>query len=305
VTRVLVTAGVGALGAAIARRLLRDPDFEVRISDRRPAPDWMREGCEVHAGDLREPDQALAAVHGCSHVVLLGGLDGAGAGPYAVWEGHQALCAAMVRAALEAGPERMVHVSSAVVFERAGSFPTPEEHLADCPPPRSAAGWAALAGEAWLRTAHAEHGLPFTICRPSDPYGPAAVLEPLRQAVEHQRPLVVRGAPEHTRTPTHLEDVADGIVAAMAHPAGLNEDFNIAAPEELTVAEIARLCWEAAGNDPAALELEPVPGDADVARRWPSGEKAERLLGWQARIRPREGIARTVAWLTEHEGVKT
>jgi UDP-glucose 4-epimerase len=34
-------------------------------------------------------------------------------------------------------------------------------------------------------------------------------------------------------------------------------------------------------------------------RRWPSVEKATRLLGWEARIGVHEGIARTVAWLRE------
>ncbi len=32
-------------------------------------------------------------------------------------------------------------------------------------------------------------------------------------------------------------------------------------------------------------------------RRWPSVEKAERLLGWEAQIGVREGIAQTVDWL--------
>ena len=49
----LVTGGAGTIGAAVVRRLLRDPDYEVRVSDQRPAPQWMREGCEVHTGDLR------------------------------------------------------------------------------------------------------------------------------------------------------------------------------------------------------------------------------------------------------------
>jgi nucleoside-diphosphate-sugar epimerase len=34
-----------------------------------------------------------------------------------------------------------------------------------------------------------------------------------------------------------------------------------------------------------------------VVRRWPSVEKAERLLGWKARIGVREGIAQTADWL--------
>ena len=304
--RVLVTAGAGALGAALARRLLRDPDFEVRVSDRRAAPDWMREGCEVHTGDLRDPEQARAAVRGCSHVVLLAPqdrLEDAAAAPHSIWEMHNELYGAMVRAALGAGLERLVHVSSAVVFERAERFPTPEGHLPDCPPPRSAYGWAALAGEVWCRTAHDEHGLPFTICRPCDAYGPEAVPEPLRLALDGVRPLPLGGVPGHTRTPTHLSDVADGIVAAMAHARGVNDDFNLAAAEELTVAEIARICWEAAGNDPDDFELAAAEsGPADVPRRWPSAEKAERVLGWTARIDARDGIARTATWLRTQQG---
>ncbi|MEJ7826479.1 MAG: NAD-dependent epimerase/dehydratase family protein, partial [Solirubrobacteraceae bacterium] len=50
----LVTGGAGTIGAAVVRRLLRDPDHEVRVSDQREAPQWMREGCEVHTGDLRD-----------------------------------------------------------------------------------------------------------------------------------------------------------------------------------------------------------------------------------------------------------
>ena len=64
--RVLVTGGAGTIGAAVVRRLLRDPDFEVRVSDQRQAPDWMREGCEVHTGDLRVLDEAREATRGCT-----------------------------------------------------------------------------------------------------------------------------------------------------------------------------------------------------------------------------------------------
>ena len=41
-SRVLVTGGAGTIGAAVVRRLLRDPDYDVRVSDQRPAPQWIR-----------------------------------------------------------------------------------------------------------------------------------------------------------------------------------------------------------------------------------------------------------------------
>ena len=95
-----------------------------------------------------------------------------------------------------------------------------------------------------------------------------------------------------------MDDIADGIAAALTHEAAVGEDFNVSATEELTVREIAEIIWEACGNDPAELELEHLPSfEVDVQRRWPSTDKARELLGWEARIGVREGIADTVAWL--------
>lgn len=78
----------------------------------------------------------------------------------------------------------------------------------------------------------------------------------------------------------------------------MNEDFNISAARELPVAEIARIVWEACGKNPEDFALAHLPSFAvDVQRRWPSVEKARKLLGWQARIEVEDGIAATVEWL--------
>ena len=86
----------------------------------------------------------------------------------------------------------------------------------------------------------------------------------------------------------------------MGSPHGLNEDFNISASRELTVAEIARIIWEACGEDPEDFALAHLPTVAvDVQRRWPSVEKARELLGWQSQIEVEDGIAATVEWLRD------
>jgi UDP-glucose 4-epimerase len=315
VARVLVTGGAGMIGSAVVRRLLRDPDWEVRVSDQRAVPDWMREGCEVHTGDLRELDQAREAMRGCSHVIHLAAIVGGIANfhklPHTLTEVNNALYNAIVHAALDHSVERFVYVSSSMVFEQATQYPTPEEHLLECPMPRSAYGFSKLTGEVYVRAAHDEHGLPWTICRPFNAYGPGEMPED-EPGIAHMVPDVIRkcltlpeGAPlpifgdgTQTRTLTHVDDIADGLVTAMASPAGLNEDFNVSAAREMTVAEIAGVIWEACGRDPAAFALEHLPSfEVDVVRRWPSVEKAERLLGWKARIELEDGIARTVAWL--------
>jgi UDP-glucose 4-epimerase len=314
-SRVLVTGGAGTIGAAVVRRLLRDPDYDVRVSDQRPAPQWMREGCEVHTGDLRDLAQARSATKGCSQVIHLAAIVGGIANfhrlPHTLTAVNSALYDAVIQAALDHDVERFVYVSSSMVFERATEFPTTEEHVWEVAMPRSAYGFSKLAGEVWCRAAFEEHRLPFTICRPFNAYGPGempddepgiahAVPDLIRKALSGQRPLQIFGSGQQTRTLTHIDDIADGVVTAMGSAAALHEDFNISASEELTVAEIARIVWEVCGRDPRTFELEHLPTfPVDVPRRWPSVEKARRMLSWEAKIGVRQGVAQTAGWLRE------
>ncbi len=311
--RVVVTGGAGNIGTAVVRRLLRDGDWQVRVSDQREAPAWMREACQVHTGDLRDAVEARRALEDCSHVIHLAAIVGGIANfhqlPHTLLEVNNALYNGVFRAALDARVERLVYVSSSMVFERATEFPTTEAHLDHVPAPRSAYGFSKLAGEVYCRALHDEHGLPYAICRPFNAYGPGEVPEDepgiahavpdlIRKALSGQRPLQIFGTGEQTRTLTHVDDIADGIVTAAAHPAAENEDFNISAGEELTVAEIARVVWEACGRDPQDFELERLPSfTVDVQRRWPSVEKARRLIGFEAAVDLRDGLSETVEWL--------
>ena len=291
-SRVLVTGGAGTIGSAVVRRLLRDPEWEVRVSDQRPAADWMREGCEIHRGDLRDLGEAREAIRGCSHVIHLAAIVGGIANfhrlPYTLTEVNTALYNAVVRASLDHGAERFVYVSSSMVFERATEYPTTEDHIRSCPTPRSAYGFSKLTGEVYVRAAHDEPGIAHMV--------PDVIKKCL--ALPESAPLPIFGDGTQTRTLTHVDDIADGIVTAMASPAGLNEDFNVSASRELTVAEIARVIWEACGRDPEAFALEHLPSfEVDVVRRWPSVDKARRLLGWEAQVELEDGVRRTVEWL--------
>lgn len=302
------------------RRLLSDPGWDTRASDQRAMPNWITEESEIHSGDLRDRDEALRATKGCDYVLhlaaIVGGIANFHRFPYTLTDVNSSLYNSVVGAAISADVERFIYVSSSMVFENAQQFPTSENYLPKCPVPTSAYGFSKLAGERWVRAAHEEHGLAFTICRPFNAYGPGelpddepgiAHLVPdlIRKCLalpNDETPLPIFGDGTHTRTLTHVDDIADGIARSMASPGGLNEDFNISANRELTVAEIAEIVWEACGRDPRHFSLEPgTTFEVDVVRRWPDVSKAATVLGWRAQIPLEEGIAETADWLSRHK----
>jgi nucleoside-diphosphate-sugar epimerase len=310
--RVLVTGGAGTIGRAVVRRLERERDLAIRIVDYQLQSDERGGRLEAFHADLRDPAAAHRAVEECTHVVHLAAIVGGIANfhklPYTLLEANNALYNSLFRAAIEQRVERFVYVSSSMAFERAQEFPTTEESLDRTNTPRSSYGLSKLSGEYYCRAAHDEFGLQYSIVRPFNAYGPGelpghepgiAHLVPdlIERCMGGERPLKIFGSGEQTRTLTHVDDIAEGIFAALTHPAALGEDFNVSANEELAVKEIAAIVWEACGNDPAELVLEQLPSfEVDVQRRWPSTEKARRLLGWEAKIGVREGIADTVRW---------
>ncbi len=322
VSRVLVTGGAGTIGAAVVRRLLADPGYEVRVSDQREAPQWMREGCEVHTGDLRVPAEAHAATRGCTHVIHLAAIVGGIANfhrlPHTLTEVNNALYNAVIRAALELEVERFVYVSSSMVFERAELFPTPEEYLPDCPVPLSAYGFSKLTGEVYCRAAHAEHGLPYTICRPFNAYGPGE-LPDAEPGIAHAVPgpdregalgaaaaadlRLWRADPDadprrgHRRRGGHRDELAGGAERGLQH-LGLARAHGRGDRAVSSGRRAARTRTSSCSSTLPSFEV-------DVQRRWPSVEKARRLLGWEARIAVEDGIAATVGWLRERRARQT
>ena len=125
----------------------------------------------------------------------------------------------------------------------------------------------------------------------------------IKKVLSGQKPLQIFGDGTQTRTLTHIDDIADGIVTAMASPAGLNEDFNVSASEELTVAETARIIWEACGEDSDRVRAR-APADVRGRRRAPlalgrEGESAARLGGADRRCA--RGSRRRSTWLREQQ----
>ena len=313
---VLVTGAAGTIGSAVVRRLTAEMGWTVRRL--RPVVPSLT-GCESATPFIPETCASSMRLarrwRVCDRVIHLAAIVGrytptsTSCPTRSARSTLRSTTPSSARRFERDGLERFVYVSSSMVFERSTSVSDARGlHRRNTDP--SIGVWLLeLTGEIYTLAAHEEFGLPYTICRPFNAYGPGEMPEDepgiahmvpdiIKKVLSGQQPLEIFGSGEQTRTLTYVDDIADGIVTAMLHPAGLNEDFNISAGEELTVAEIARVIWEACGRAPEDFGLEHMPTyRVDVQRRWPSVHKARTLLGWEAQTELRDGVRLTADWL--------
>jgi UDP-glucose 4-epimerase len=314
----LVTGGAGFIGSAVVRILAARGD-EVRVVDNfskgqtRDLPD----GVEYLEGDVSDAEVARKAFDGadtCFHLAAkIGGIGYFHRYPAAILDDNNLMLSRVFRTAAERGT-KVVYVSSSMVFERAGEFPTPEDALDRYPPPFSAYGSSKLVGEWYCRAFHGEYGTPFVIARPFNAYGPGEFPEAepglahvipdlIRKILGGERPIQIFGDGTQTRSFTFVDDVADAIVTIGTDPAAEGEHFNIGTGEETSVRALLGLLWTACGMDgsPPVATTDPLP--VDVQRRVPDVAKIRTVLGWSARVPLDVGLRRTVEWYRSQAGL--
>lgn len=307
---ILVTGGAGFIGSAVVRELL-GKGYRVRIVDNLSKPSSrVPEGVDFVRGDLADPKVAretFRGVRACINLAArIGGIGYFHKLPATILSENNCIYSSTFEAAVEHGLDRMVFVSSSMVFESATSFPSREDELLSMPPPFTAYGFSKLIGEWYGRAFFDQHGLRYTICRPFNAIGPdeeageevgeAHVIPDLvKKVLSGQHPLELLGDGNQTRCFTHVRDIARGIVMGLESDKAVNEDFNLGTANEITMLELARRIHALCAPE-RPFEVKYVPGfSSDIRRRVPDGSKAKRLLGWEPRISLDEGLREVVA----------
>lgn len=307
---ILVTGGAGFIGSAVVRELL-SKGHRVRVVDNLSKPSsHVPEGVEFIRADLAErraAGDAFRGVRACINLAArIGGIGYFHKLPATILSENNGIYSNTFEAAVAHGLERMVFVSSSMVFESATRFPSREEELLAMPPPLTAYGFSKLIGEWYCRAFFDQHGLRYTICRPFNAIGPEeeagdevgdahVIPDLIKKVLAGQHPLELLGDGQQTRCFTHVRDIARGIVMAMENETAVNEDLNLGTSEEITMLELARRIHSLAAPQ-HSFEVTFVPGfPSDIRRRVPDGSKAKRLLGWQPQISLDDGLREVVA----------
>jgi dTDP-glucose 4,6-dehydratase len=199
--------------------------------------------------------------------------------------------------------ERFILISSSEVYGTAEAAPMDEEHPLNPRSPYAAtkAGADRLAYSYWTT-----YDLPIVIVRPFNNYGPRQHPEKvvprfITQALADE-PLTIHGNGHASRDWLYVLDDAEAIVRTIDTPIDeiAGEVINVATGLDISIAEIARLVLEALGK-PSDLQRNVPERLGQVDRHIGSVDKAQRLLGWQARTSFEDGLERTVAWYRDNE----
>jgi UDP-glucose 4-epimerase len=293
--RVLVTGGSGFIGSHVVDRLLAE-GHRARILDLLPRAYESPDGCEVVAGDLLDPDVLRAAAAGCDVIVHLAAAADVGLvakDPTAAERLNARGTLNVLEAARETGA-RVVYASTIWVYSDVVETEVDEDSQLALPAHLYTA--TKLAGEMYCRAYGQLYGVATTILRFGIPYGPrarpAAVLPIFVSKALAGEPLTIAGDGLQTRRFVYVEDLADGVVRALA-PEAAGRIYNLVSDEDTSVRDIAEAVRAAVGH----VEITYVEGRCgDFAGARVSGERAADELGWRAHTPFAEGVARYVAW---------
>jgi len=330
--RVLVTGAAGFICGYLVPELLEAGHDVVGIDD------FSKYGPVVKSyddhpryrfvqGDAKDAALLRELAADCDQVVaaaaMIGGISYFHQFAYDLLAENERILAATFDAAIAARRdghlERIVVMSSSMVYESASVFPTPEGAELTSPPPVSTYGFQKLASEFFAKGAWEQYELPHTIVRPFNCVGIGerraarnsdVMSGNVKLALSHvvpdlalkilkgQDPLHILGAGDQVRHYTYGGDLAHGIRLAMESDRAINEDFNLSTATSTTVLELAEAIWRTIyGPSRPFRTVSDPPFEHDVQLRVPDVGKARAVLGFEATTTLEAMLAEVIPWI--------
>ena len=214
--------------------------------------------------------------------------------------------------------ERIIAVSSSMVFENTDTYPTPESEVEKCPPPMSTYGFQKLAVEYFAKGANEQYGLPYTIIRPFNCVGVGeedsitehevtsgniklmmshVLPDLINKTLLGQDPLHILGEGNQIRCYTNGKDLSRGIRMAMESDKAINEDFNLSTPVGTSVIELATEVWRQLKPGEELRLAHDKAYSYDVQKRIPDTSKAKQLLGFESEIKLEESVTEVIEYM--------
>lgn len=322
----LITGGCGFIGTSIIKKILPLGIKKIRVIDNLSvgtATDLSRvtqfdtiephqlsemsessKPVELIVGDILDERLAKELATGVDVIVHLA----ANTGVAPSVENPRADCMSNVlgtfnylEAARHAGCKHFVFASSGAIVGEC--LPPLHEELPAHPV--SPYGASKLSGEAYCSAYYRTFGINTAALRFSNVYGPLSshknslVARCIRR-VMNDEPIEIFGEGKNTRDFLYIDDLVNAVILAAQSNAG-GEVYQIATSEETTVNELVQklvpiLRQKGFSNIPVIYKEARL---GDVMRNYADTSKAQKVLGWNAKVPLTEGLQITVDWFLE------
>ena len=279
-------------------------------------------------GDAKDIDLMKELIADCDQVIacaaMIGGISYFHEYAYDLLAENERILAATFDAAIWAFKEKKLKkinvMSSSMVFESTDVYPTPEGEQFKSPPPLSTYGFQKLACEYFAKGGWEQYKLPYTIIRPFNCIGVGegrakgdkeilsgnvklamshVVPDLVQKIIKGQDPLHILGEGNQVRHYTYGGDLAKGIRICLENEKALNEDFNLSTAVSTNVLELAETIWKKIKGDVPFRYVSDKPYMYDVQKRIPSVDKAEKMLGFEAKTSLWEALDEIIPWIRE------
>ena len=302
--KVLITGAGGFIGSHLSELCLQETAHVrafVRYNSRN---DWgmledldprQLERIQVISGDVRDPDAVREAIRNCDvvfHLAALIGIPYSYVNPRDVVSTNVLGSLNILQACREFKVGRLVLTSTSEVYGTAAYVPMDESHPLNPQSPYAASKLAAdKLAESFFRT----FGLPLTILRPFNTYGPGQTLPgiipaTIQRLLKGEQPTIA-GDGEQMRDFVYVDDTVRGIewVGENGEP---GKDYDITTGNPYTIKEVVELICKEMGYYGGILYLNERAGDTWCI----TGESDVPLRNFRTL---REGIMDTVQWWKE------
>ncbi len=295
--RVLVTGGGGFIGSHVVDQLMAR-GITPRIFDLSASPYHSPLEVETFTGSITDAANLDLAMRDCDAAIHLAAVADVGhvlADPVLAEEVNTRGTLNVLEAACRAKVGRVVYGSTTWVYSDCPEQEVDEETA--IPAPRHLYTATKLAGETYCAGYAELYDLESTVLRFGIPYGPraraAGVVAKFTDLSFEGKALTIAGDGSTTRSFIYVEDLAEGIVAALA-PEAAGRTYNLSGDEVVTILEIAERVQE--NVDTCEITHTP-PRPGDFPGKTISNQRALDELGWQAKTNFKEGVRKYVEWV--------
>ena len=307
--RIFITGGAGFIGSTLIGRLVDRNTITVYDNLARNALKEQafkdHRNLTVIEGDVLDLDRLCRRMAGADlvvHCAAIAGIDAVIKSPVTTMRVNMLGSANVLEAASRLGCcDRVVCFSTSEVFGQQAfrSSETDNCVTGQVGEARWTYAVSKIAEEHLAIAYHREKGLPTTVVRPFNIYGPGQVGEGalrtfILRALRHE-PIEIHGDGTQIRAWCYVDDMVDGVLLAMAHPRAVGESFNIGNQKAVTtIYGLANtVVWVLRSQSSVVFTRKDY---VDVELRVPSVRKAKELLGFEAKVDLEEGIRRTGAF---------